>query len=84
MAESKPADVSFEQALKRLESVVEAMEAEDLPLETLLARYEEGNQLARLCQTRLADAELKIRQLEKNGAEWATKPFPIPAIGPTE
>ena len=34
--------VSFEEALKKLESIVEAMENQDLPLETLLARFEEG------------------------------------------
>ncbi len=60
--------MSFEEALKSLESIVEAMESADLPLETLLARFEQGAQLAQLCQTRLADAELKIQQLEKTAA----------------
>ena len=64
---AKPNGLQFEDALKRLESIVESMESEDLPLETLLAKYEEGTQLARLCQDRLGDAELKILQLEKNG-----------------
>ena len=44
------------------------MEAEDLPLETLLAKYEEGTRLARTCQEKLAEAELKIQQLEKTAA----------------
>ncbi len=69
-AASQPApaseEPSFEQALSRLESIVESMESEELPLETLLARYEEGSKLAKACQTRLASAELKIQQLEKN------------------
>jgi len=56
----------FEEALQRLERIVESMEAQDLPLETLLARYEEGSKLARLCQAKLGEAELKIQQLEKN------------------
>jgi exodeoxyribonuclease VII small subunit len=60
--------VSFEDALKKLESIVEAMENEELPLEALLARFEEGAQLAQLCQSRLAEAELKIQQLEKSAA----------------
>ena len=55
----------FEEALKRLETIVEAMESEDLPLETLLSRYEEGTRLAKVCQAKLADAELKIQKLEK-------------------
>ena len=58
----------FEEALKKLETIVEAMESEDLPLETLLAKYEEGTTLARVCQEKLADAELKIQQLDKNAA----------------
>ena len=41
------------------------MESEELPLETLLARYEEGSQLAKICQSKLSEAELKVRQLEK-------------------
>jgi hypothetical protein len=32
----------FEEALKKLETIVETMESDDLPLETLLAKYEEG------------------------------------------
>ena len=65
----------FEEALKKLEGVVEAMEAGDLPLETLIARYEEGARLAKICQEKLAEAELKIQQLEKNAAgEMKLKP----------
>ncbi len=44
------------------------MESEDLPLESLLAKYEEGTRLARACQEKLAEAEVKIQQLEKNAA----------------
>ena len=66
----------FEDALKKLEGVVDAMEADDLPLETLLAKYEEGARLVKLCQERLAEAEVKIQQLEKTAAgELKLKPF---------
>jgi len=64
----------FEAALQKLEGIVEAMEADDLPLETLLARYEEGARLVQICQEKLAEAELKIQQLEKNASgETKTK-----------
>lgn len=67
--------MSFEQALKKLEAVVAAMETDDLPLETLIKRYEEGVKLAQICQAKLAEAELKIQQLEKNAAgEMKLKP----------
>ena len=68
----------FEEALKNLEAVVEAMEADDLPLETLLAKYEEGAKLVKICQGKLAEAELKIQQLEKNAAgELKLKPIAV-------
>ena len=69
----------FEEALKKLETIVTAMEAEDLPLETLLAKYEEGTRLARVCQDKLAEAELKIQELEKTAAgEMKLKPVALP------
>lgn len=58
----------FEEALKKLEGIVESMESEELPLEELLAKYEEGTQLAKICQAKLAEAELKIQQLEKTAS----------------
>ena len=62
---AKAASLPFEEALKKLETIVAAMESEELPLESLLAKYEEGTRLARTCQEKLAEAELKIQQLEK-------------------
>ncbi|MFM8878149.1 MAG: exodeoxyribonuclease VII small subunit [Verrucomicrobiota bacterium] len=59
------ADVSFEEALKKLETIVEAMESDDLPLDQLIQRFEEGAALAKLCQDRLGEAELKVRRLEE-------------------
>ena len=78
-AGSSPAkNPPFEEALQKLESVVEAMESDDLPLETLLARYEEGAKLVKICQEKLAEAELKIQQLEKNAAgEMKLKPLAL-------
>jgi exodeoxyribonuclease VII small subunit len=54
------------------------MEAQELPLETLLAQYQEGARLAQLCQAKLNEADLKVRQLEKNSkGELTLKPAPI-------
>ena len=51
------------------------MESEELPLETLLARYEEGTRLAKVCQSKLTEAELKIQHLETNASnEFTLKP----------
>ena len=74
----KAENLPFEEALKKLEGIVEAMESEDLPLESLLAKYEEGTGLARICQSKLAEAELKIQKLEKNAAgEMQLKPMTL-------
>ena len=71
-------DLPFEEALKRLETIVESMEAQDLPLETLLARYTEGTQLSQLCQAKLNEADLKIQQLEKGlKGDLSLTPAPI-------
>ena len=72
----KSDELPFEEAMKRLEAIVDAMEQGDLPLETLMARFEEGARLAKICQTKLAEAEVKIQQLEKNAAgEMILRPF---------
>ena len=65
---SEGSAIPFEEALKKLEAIVGAMESDDLPLETLIARFEEGTRLSQICQAKLAEAELKIQQLEKNAA----------------
>jgi exodeoxyribonuclease VII small subunit len=69
--DAKAADLNFEDALARLESIVETMEAGELPLEQLLARYEEGARLVKFCQERLSAAELRIQQLDPNAAPCA-------------
>ena len=75
VADPAKAALPFEDALKKLEGIVEAMESDDLPLETLLAKYEEGAKLVKVCQDKLAEAELKIQQLEKTVAgEMKLKP----------
>ena len=61
-------DVPFEEALQKLEAIVDAMESGELPLESLMSKFEEGTKLAKICQTKLAQAETKIQQLEKNSA----------------
>ncbi|MGH8095328.1 MAG: exodeoxyribonuclease VII small subunit [Chthoniobacterales bacterium] len=65
----KPAPAAnFEQAMKRLEEIVERMESGDLPLEDLIVRYEEGMKLVKVCQERLASAEQRIEIITRNSA----------------
>ncbi len=68
--------LTFEAALTRLEGLVDSMEQGETPLAELLAKYEEGTRLLKVCESRLKDAELKIEKLKrtKDGAP-ATEPF---------
>ena len=56
--------MSFEQALSQLDETVRALEAGDLPLAEATRLYEKGMRLARICTEKLADAELKISQIQ--------------------
>ncbi len=68
----KQSKLSFESALTRLESLVDAMEQGEIPLAELLAKYEEGTKLLRNCETRLKDAELKLEKLKRQKDGSAT------------
>jgi exodeoxyribonuclease VII small subunit len=52
---------TLESALDRLDAIVREMEAGELPLESLIAKYEEGIALTKLCQEKLDRAEERIR-----------------------
>jgi exodeoxyribonuclease VII small subunit len=60
--------LNFESAMDRLEAIVEQMESGKLPLEDLIIRYEEGMNLVKICQERLANAEQKIEIIARNSA----------------
>ncbi len=72
------ADITFETAVEKLESIVEAMESEGLPLEKLLVQYEEGTKLVKICESKLQAAEKRITQLEENlEGELASRPVTL-------
>jgi exodeoxyribonuclease VII small subunit len=58
--EEKKTEPSFENSIERLESIVEQMESDKLPLEDLLVRYEEGIKLVKFCSEKLNAAEKRI------------------------
>ncbi len=71
MAEPQSTTPSFEQAMARLEKIVEAIEQGRISLEDAIKQYEEGMALIRQCRDVLAGAELKIQQLQAQGADRA-------------
>jgi exodeoxyribonuclease VII small subunit len=70
------AEVKFEEALKKLEKIVEDLEKGDLSLDEALKKYQEGIELSRLCAQRLDQAKKKIDVLVKNKkGEFELKPM---------
>jgi exodeoxyribonuclease VII small subunit len=61
--------LTFEDALERLESILESMESGNTPLADLVAKFEEGSTLLKVCQEKLKEAELKIEKLNINTGE---------------
>lgn len=63
-------EMSFEAAMQELESIVNALEAGELPLEQSLEKFERAVQLSRTSQKKLQQAEQKVQQLlSENGKE---------------
>lgn len=76
MPEKKPdAEPAFEQALERLEKLVGEMEGGRLSLEQMMAHFEEGSGLVRLCTRKLNEVEKKIEVLVKKDGAVSTTPF---------
>ena len=62
-------EITFEQALSRLEQIVKALEGGNVPLEDLIKLFDEGPSLVKFCTERLDKAEEKVRLLQmKDGA----------------
>ena len=68
---------SFEQALERLETIVEELEGGSLTLEQSIARYEEGVKLSRRLTRTLEQAEKRIERLTEAGGEISTEPVDL-------
>ena len=58
-------EIEFETALKKLKTIVDALEGGDLTLEAALKQYEEGVRLADICSKRLSEVEKKVEVLMK-------------------
>ncbi|HKK44854.1 MAG TPA: exodeoxyribonuclease VII small subunit [Balneolaceae bacterium] len=54
---------SFEDALSRLEAIVNELEDESIPLEKSIELYEEGIELSKMCTDKLEKAELRIKKV---------------------
>tara|TARA_B100001540_G_scaffold5986_1_gene5307 strand:+ start:528 stop:752 length:225 start_codon:yes stop_codon:yes gene_type:complete len=60
--------IDFESSLKKLESIVEKLEDENINLEDSVKSFEEGINLVKECQKQLQNAELKVKKLLDDGS----------------
>ena len=60
------AEIKFENAMNRLEHIVEELEKGELDIDKSLEIFEEGIKMSRVCSKKLNEAEQKIEKLTKN------------------
>ena len=77
MSDAPVDKMSFEDAMKELETVVGQLESGDVPLDQSIALYERGAALKKRCEDKLKEAEEKVARitLDDSGAPRGTAPF---------
>lgn len=71
----KSEELSFEEAMKQLEELVEKLEAGDVPLEKAIQYYQEGMKLSKVCNEKLGHVEKQMQQILNEHGEL--EPFSI-------
>ncbi len=76
MAKKSEDIVKFEEALKRLEKIVEKLEGGETSLEESLKLFEEGKRLSGQCLKQLTEIEKKVQKIvEKEGGKVKLEDF---------
>ena len=66
MNKKKDNDISsFENDLKSLQKILEDIEKDELSLEMMIKKYQEGIKISKKCQKTLQEAEQKIKEITK-------------------
>lgn len=73
MSEAKP--LTFEEAMEKLEEIVEKLEVGDVPLEAAIAYFQDGMNLSKVCHDKLQSVEKQMEQILTEDGEM--KPFII-------
>ena len=69
MAEKKEKELSFEESLEELESIVKKLEVGDVPLDDAIDEFNKAMKLAKTCDEKLKKAEEAITKLVKENGE---------------
>lgn len=78
------AEMDFEEAMSKLETIVRELENGDVPLEKAIDLYQQGMKLSQLCGGKLAEVERKIEMIVEEDGEQRRKPFAAGLEGATD
>ena len=71
-------NLTFEEALKQLEDIVEKLDQTNMSLDDAILAYEKGSELKKICEERLKQAQLKVDKIQTDGKSpeiLGTQPF---------
>lgn len=77
MANKQPKNMTFEETLKELDSIVSQLESGDVALDSALSQFERGIALARHGQKTLIDAQQRVDILLANDTTTPLSPFDV-------
>ncbi|MCU9613829.1 exodeoxyribonuclease VII small subunit [Caldibacillus lycopersici] len=61
--------LTFEEAMEKLEGIVDILEEGNVPLETAIEKYKEGMELAKICNQKLKNVEDQLTEILKENGE---------------
>ena len=65
MSKNKEENITFEQAIEELETIINRLEEGDVPLDQTIELYEKGSELKEFCEKKLQSAEVKIKKINQ-------------------
>ena len=65
MSKNKEENITFEQAIEELETIINRLEEGDVPLDETIHLYEKGSELKEFCEKKLQSAEVKIQKINQ-------------------
>ncbi|MFC7060583.1 exodeoxyribonuclease VII small subunit [Halobacillus seohaensis] len=68
-------DLTFEEAMKELEQLVEKLETGEVPLEKAIEYYQDGMKLSKICNEKLGNVEKQMQQILNEHGEF--EPFDV-------
>ena len=80
MTDTPVSDMSFEQAMKELESVVDQLERGEVALDASIGLYERGAALKKRCEEELKRAEEKVAAITLDGSGTPTGTTPVDGL----